>query len=176
MEIKYCYLHFKVFPEFVRAALLITDEKTKPLEFRITSKIEIDQLQKILYGESLKDALFIDKIGKELLDSAQTDYNALLIKEKELFGIRDYVKKLTLLIQKYDEFRGVDKFSLRLQSQNPKFPPILIKYFPKDEEQVKNYFKYLQDSFKHYNLMEPFERIEKAIDFLNQQEENAKTT
>lgn len=173
MEIKYCYLHFKIFPEFIRAALLITDEKTKPLEFRITSKILIDKIQKILYGESLKDALFIDKIGKELIDSVQTNYNVLLIKEKDLFNIRDYVKKPTLLIQKYDEFRGVDRFSFKLQSQNPKFSPILIKYFPKDEEEVKIFFKHLQESFKHYNIMEPFERIEKAIDFLNERDGDA---
>lgn len=168
----YCYLHYKVFPEFVRAALLVTDIKTKPLEFRITSKINLDQLQKILYGETLKNALFVEKIGKELLESAQTHFDTVLVKERDLLNLREFVKRPVFLAEKFDEFRGIDRFSVKLQSQNPKFLPVLLKFSSQDEEQAKKILKSLQETFKYHNILEPFERIERAIEFLNQREED----
>lgn len=85
---KYCYLHYRVFSDFLRAALLITDEKTKPLEFRITSKVKLDQLQRILYGESLRDAVFVEKVGKEPVESSKVEYDVLLLKEKDILRYR----------------------------------------------------------------------------------------
>ncbi|MCX7760670.1 MAG: hypothetical protein N2Z81_05730 [Hydrogenothermaceae bacterium] len=168
----YCYLHFKVFPEFIRAALLVTDERTKTLEFRITSKIILDDLQKIIYGESLKDFLFVEKIGKELIDSAQVDFGTCFVKEKDLLNLRDKIDKPVFLLQKYDEFKARDKFSIKLQSANTKFEPIMIRFLAKDEDDMGKFIKIFQESFKYSNIMEPFERIERAIEFLNLQEEN----
>lgn len=168
----YCYLHYRLFPDFIRAALLITDDRTKPLEFRITSKVRLDQLQRILYGESLKNAVLLEKIAKELLESATVDYQVLLFKDKDMLALRDYINRPSFLLQRYDEFKGIDKFSVKLQSQNPKFDDILLKFSPKDEGNLSKFLKSFQDSFKHYNLMEPFERIERAIDFLNERQED----
>lgn len=168
----YCYLHFKVFPEFIRAALLITDERTKPLEFRITSKIMIDDHQKIIYGESLKESLFVEKIGKDLIDSVQIDFGVCFVKEKDLLSLRDKIDKPLFLLQRYDEFKARDKFSIKLQSTNTKFEPIMIRFLAKDEGDMGRFMKVFQESFKYSNIMEPFERIERAIEFLNLQEDN----
>ncbi|MCX7738020.1 MAG: hypothetical protein N2Z80_01185 [Hydrogenothermaceae bacterium] len=142
------------------------------MEFRITSKVKLDQLQRILYGESLRDAVFVEKVGKELVESSKVEYDVLLLKEKDIFGLRDYVKTPSFLIQKHDELRGIDKFSVKLQSQNPKFDTIILRFSPKDEVNLPKFLKIFQDTFKHYNLMEPFDRIEKAIELLNEREED----
>lgn len=166
----YCYLHYRLFPEFVRAAILVTDIKTKPVEFRITSKVDLDQLQKIVYGETLKNALLVEKIGKELLESVQTGFDAVLVREKELLNLREFSKKPVLLVEKFDEFRGLDRFSFKLQSQNPKFSSVVVKFLPNDEEAAKRIFKGLQETFRQHNILEPFDRIERAIEFMNQRE------
>lgn len=168
----YCYLHYKVFPEFVRAALLITDIRTKPVEFRITAKVYLEELQKIIYGESLKNALFVEKIGVEILGSAQSDFDVIIVKDRELFNLREHFKKPILLFDRYDEFRGVDRYSVKLQSQNPKFNPVLAKFTPQDEEASKKAIRQIQETFRYHNIVEPFERIERAIDFLNQREDD----
>lgn len=168
----YCYLHYRIFPEFVRAALLVTDIKTKPIEFRITSKINLDQLQKIIYGETLKNALLVEKIGKELLETSQSSFDTVIVREKEMLSLREFSKKPVILVDKFDEFRGIDRYSVKLQSQNPKFSPVLVKFSPQDEDLAKKVLKSLQETFKHHNILEPFERIDRAMDFLNQREED----
>lgn len=168
----YCYLHYKTFQDFIRASILITDDRTKPLEFRITSKIKIDDLQKMLYGDTLKEVLFSEKIGKELLESTQIDYEICLVKDKNLFGVRDFTDIPVLLLSKDDEFKAKDRYSVRIQSFNAKFGSLMAKFYPKDESSIQKLAKSLQESYKYNNILEPFDRIEKAMEFINNQEDD----
>jgi hypothetical protein len=59
--LNFCYLNLKNENNYLRAGALVVDEKTKPVEFRITSKVEVNDLQKILYGETFKEGVIIDK-------------------------------------------------------------------------------------------------------------------
>ena len=48
-------------------AILVTDEETKPLEFRVTSPIKPTGFQKTLYGDVLLEHILVELISVPLL-------------------------------------------------------------------------------------------------------------
>src|SRR5262245_33024282 len=47
---------------------LITNAWGRPLEFRLTTPVQPNRVQQILYGATLNDYLFADLIGKTLVE------------------------------------------------------------------------------------------------------------
>jgi len=164
------YLHYKIEEDNYRAGVLVTDEKTKPLEFRITTSLNIDQLQKILYGESLKEILFKERFGIELLNALKESYDLVLIKDKSLLILREKINKPVVFIQKYDEFLPKSRLSYKIINLQEKFEPLYITVSKEDENKLISIAKAFQEIYKYFNLLEPFDRIEKAIEFISLQE------
>jgi hypothetical protein len=55
-KLNFCYLNLKNENNYLRAGALVVDEKTKPVEFRITSRVEVNDLQKF----------FMEKLSKKV--------------------------------------------------------------------------------------------------------------
>jgi hypothetical protein len=164
----YCYIDFIEGENgYLRFGTLIVDKKLKPVEFRITSNLSLDELQKILYGEVLKETLFIEKVGIDLLNSLESDYKYIFCKEKILLNLRNNFPKPVFYLEKFDEFKPRDRYSLKLVSSTGKFESILIKFVALDEKEISQLNKELLEIFKYVDIMEPFRRIEKAIDYIN---------
>jgi hypothetical protein len=54
-----------------RGAALVTDHVTKPLEFRCTSPIKPNPVQRTLYGETLRSYIAIDLVGQPLIGATR---------------------------------------------------------------------------------------------------------
>uniref|UniRef100_UPI0026074990 hypothetical protein n=1 Tax=Sulfurihydrogenibium sp. TaxID=2053621 RepID=UPI0026074990 len=152
---------------YLRFGTLIVDKKLKPIEFRVTSKFCVGELQKIIYGETLKEALFIEKVGIHLLNSMESEYDYIFCKEKILLNLRNNFPKPVFLLEKFDEWKPKEKYSFKLISSSGKFEPVLVKYAAVDEKNISQLNKELVEIFKYSDIMEPFKRIEKAIDYID---------
>ncbi|NPA13074.1 MAG: hypothetical protein GXO45_03705 [Aquificae bacterium] len=149
-----------------KAGILITDEKTRPLEFRITSDMDMDKLQEILYGETLEDVVYKEKFALQLLNSVEEDYGLVLTKHKNLLQLRKEIDKPVVHIQPYEAFMPTNKLNRKIISIYKKLPPLYITISEEDENQAVSIYKFLQDVYSRHDLMEPFNRIEKAIKYL----------
>ena len=64
-----CFLDFTEFDDdTTRGAVLVTDERTRPLEFRVTDAVGIGSLQRLLYGQVLEEHLHVGKSVVHLAD------------------------------------------------------------------------------------------------------------
>jgi hypothetical protein len=161
------YVDFLETSKGYRAGILVTDETTKPLEFRVTTNVKIDELQKILYGESLESILYKERFTVELVNSLQENFDVLLTKEKSILSLREEIGKPILYIQKHDPFKAMDRYSHKVINLADKFQPLTITITPEDSKLLIPISRKLQEIYKNFNIMEPFNRIQKAIDYLS---------
>ncbi len=162
------FIDFIELDNIVRAGILLTDENTKPIEFRTTTNIEIDQLQRILYGDALKEVLYKERFAVDLVKSLKEDFDIVLSKEKNILSIRKEINKPVGYLQKYDPFKAIDKYSHRIVNLADRFEPLLFTISKEDEKSLLVFSKKLQEIYKNFSLLEPFERIKKALKYLSQ--------
>ncbi|NPA54452.1 MAG: hypothetical protein GXO21_07275, partial [Aquificae bacterium] len=153
---KLAYIDFLETEKGYKAGVLVTDEMTKPLEFRITQDVQIDELQKILYGEALENILYKEKFAVELINALHEDFDVLLTREKFLLSLREEIGKPILYIEKHDPFKAIDKNSYKITNIADKFPPLVVTISSQDEKHLVSLAKKLQDIFKSFNILEPF--------------------
>lgn len=163
---KIAYINFYSKEDTYRAGVLVTDRSTRPLEFRITSDLNIDQLQQILYGEALEDILFKEKFSIQLLKSLQEDYDILLTKEKSLLSLRKSIDKPVVHIQKFDHFLPLNRLSHKIVNVHERYEPLYITVNKEDENRLVPISHFLQNMYRNFNIMEPFKRIENAIKYI----------
>ena len=68
--------------ESIRGAVLVTDVNTTPLEFRVTSAIKPDDLQKTLYGEILDEYICIELLALPLLNALKEKPDILVVQNR----------------------------------------------------------------------------------------------
>jgi hypothetical protein len=156
----------------IRGAFLLTDQNTKPLEFRCTNPIRPTQLQTILYGSSLEEHVMVHLIGLPLLNSVKDKLHLVLVNELDFLKVRENVP--TPIVRIFRE--GAVAISSEkdiaprlLVSKSGKFDPITLTphaKFDSDREQAK---ALLADVFNSHDLVEPFGRIATALDQVHTQ-------
>ena len=167
---KVAYVNFYSIGSVYRAGVLITDESTKPLEFCITSNLDVDRLQEILYGEALQEVLYKERFTVQLLNALQEDYDIVLTKEKNLLSIRKEIDKPVVHIQKYDQFMPLNRLSHKVVNIHDRFEPLYISVNREDEKKLVSISNSLQEMYRNFNIMEPFSRIEKALKYIMENE------
>src|ERR1035441_1934337 len=87
------FLGFREFDdgEAYRGAILVTDESSKPLEFRCTAPVRPTQLQRTLYGKSLLPHVLTELIAMPLISSVREKPQLILIAEDAFFDVRQKV-------------------------------------------------------------------------------------
>lgn len=71
-----------------RGAILVTDEWSKPLEFRCTAPVRPTQLQRTLYGKSLLPHVLTELIAAPLISSIREKPQLILIADDAYFDVR----------------------------------------------------------------------------------------
>ena len=160
------YINFYSSANRFRAGALITDSSTRPVEFRVTSDLNIDKLQEILYGEALQDVLYKERFTIQLLKSLQEDYDIVLTKEKNLISIRNEIGKPVIHIQKFDQFMPINRLSHKIINIQDRYEPLYITVSREDEKRLVSIAHFLQEMYRNFNIMEPFKRIENAIKYI----------
>ena len=158
----------------IRGAILITDTETKPLEFRVTGPVRPQKFQEILYGGLLNEHISVELIGLPLLSALQQKPNLIIVRDILFLEINTKQEIPTVLMLKEDESllkRGAS--SKPLNPEDSGRPPVKICTFSQFEPKLEEISHLLQPIFLNRDLMEPFNRLEKACaDFNSRNEGN----
>ena len=148
-----------------RGALLATDDNTTPLEFRCTNAIKPTQLQKTLYGNILDEHILVELIAKPLFDAATQIPRIVIITDPLLLNFREKVSIPVVLLEKESEFKIPEDDQTRgvVTSESGKYEPVVMTVHEKYLDDRVTAGDLLSEVFSKRSLLEPFERIEIAL-------------
>jgi hypothetical protein len=150
-----------VFPEATGylGGYLVTNSWGRPLEFRLSTAVQPNKVQQILYGTTLTEYLCADLIGKTLIDKTGTPIHLLVTDTPNVLPIRSRVDVpaiATIADGKLPEDREVVTLSHPRSSQ----PIALDLRWAVDEELVRAILDRVDAAL---DLAEPFARIREAM-------------
>jgi hypothetical protein len=149
----------------IRGGILVTDTKTKPLEFRVTAPVRPQKLQKILHGELLDEHICVELMALPLLNAIQQRPSLIIVRDSLLLEINSKQEVPTILILKENEplfKKGASTQQLNLPDSG--HPPVKICTSGQFEPKMREIAQQLESMYVNRNLIEPFDRIEKACE------------
>lgn len=142
----------------IRGAILITDIDTKPYEFRITSPVRATNFQKVLYGNTLEDYMYIELISIPLIKELREDVDLLLVSSPPLLRIRP---KISIPVALVSGDSIPDSENSNGDDSNGKLLTITTHDdFPRENSVAHSL---LVPIMQKRDLLEPFERIKIAL-------------
>jgi hypothetical protein len=134
-------------------ALLVTDGRTRPLEFVSAAAVRPSKLQSILYGKSLQEHATIDVIARKLLKSMSFRPELLLVDSEDLLGIAQFVQiPVAVLFEPVGSATG-RKSLTRLQ----------YKVAESSRDEINLVGRILGDLEQTVDLLDPFKRTAEAL-------------
>lgn len=158
--------------EAYRGAILVTDEWSKPLEFRCTAPVKPTQLQRTLYGKSLLPHVLTELIAAPLISSVREKPQLILIADDAYFDVRHKVSVPVIRVARpggvksKQEDQSKSK-SLLLQSASGKFAQVEIEVHWKFSGDLDSYGDRLRDLFGRWDLTEPFQRLVEGLQYVH---------
>ena len=159
----------------LRGGILVTDARGKPVEFRCTSPIRPNAVQRTLYGGTLMSHMAVVLTGKPLIRSVQASPDVVLVQQEEFLWLRTRCEKPVLIARRQGEEMQVSEESDKnqpeevLPSPSGKFAPVVVTChwdYPDDIAQCKEELGWM---FSNFDLVEPFTRVETALATLHEQ-------
>ncbi len=158
--------------EAYRGAILVTDECSKPLEFRCTAPVRPTQLQRTLYGKSLLPHILTELIGGPLITSVREKPQLILIADEAYFDVRRKVSFPVIHVSRATESRAQQQDrakskSLLLQCASGKFAQVEIGAHWEFTSDLDTTGERLRDWFGHWDLTEPFQRLGEGLQYVH---------
>jgi hypothetical protein len=153
----------------VRGAMLVTDENTKPMEFRVTAPIRTSSFQKTLYGELLQEHILCELIMLPLFESLQEKPDIILIRDPLFLKSTLRLAPAILLQQDGEANFGTNIKNVQLNSTVASYPSITIQTSGLFKDKLSEFEQQLQPVFNQRNLIEPFERLALACEDVHNQ-------
>ena len=168
------YMAFRAFDhnEAYRGAILITDESTKPVEFRCTAPVRPTPLQRMLYGDSLLPHILTELVGLPLLASIRERPKLLLIPDMAFFEIRTKTSLPVIHLSRAAVPTDASTIQPRagtqlLESSSGRFPSLLIRTHPHHPADAQAARELLQKLFSAVDVMEPFARVMAGLEYVH---------
>jgi hypothetical protein len=139
---------------------LVTNVWGRPLEFRLSTAVQPNRVQQILYGETLQSYICADLIGKALVDKTGTPVQLLITDTRDALDLR---LRLGLpVVYLAPGSRGERMPHDGVGAATPQGGRELLGHpqFPDDAAAARQVFDRLESSL---DLTEPFGRIREAI-------------
>lgn len=167
-------------------AILVTNERGIPIEFRCTHPVRPSATQKALYGDNLEPFIYFELCGKPLMSSISSRPVACLVESRRTLGLREFVSIPVLHVEALSEMLTPDddtmeptagtsgRRTVRLDSMSDDFDPVVVHAFQGFETDNDAVNASLEQVFKHVDLIEPFERIDLALQVLSARDERFK--
>jgi hypothetical protein len=152
-ELLLLYLTHKYFEQgkAIRGGALVTDDKTRPVEFRCTSPIRPTDYQRVLYGGTLDGYIFVDLIGIPLINKARETVSLVLVEEDEFLDVRPLVDIPVARLARGPKGTTQDQLSLEVHPD-----------FKTEKAFVESSLRDL--AALGIDLADPFERIRLVLD------------
>ena len=160
----------------IRGAALVTDTKGFPLDFTRTDPLRPDQLARILYGESFGKYAKEKLILESLIDAVETDPQVWICSDHDILSpLREKSRIKTVLLEEsphvpLDAAGHIETTAdpgVFLIQANANGAPMRAE-FPSGvrPDEIQQTAAILTEAAETMNILEPFARVEKALNFL----------
>jgi hypothetical protein len=143
---------------------LVTNLWGRPLEFRLSTAVQPNRIQQILYGGTLQSYLCADLIGKTLVEKTASTAQCLFTDCEPALGLRLHIDVPVVCLQlassKSEPPNSRPTTNIEPGNGNGRWPVICHPRFPADAAVVRELLDYLEGGL---DLAEPFLRIREAI-------------
>lgn len=154
----------------IRGAILVTDEQTKPVEFRVTAPIKPTNFQKTLYGDILMEHITVELIAIPLLEAIGKKPDLIIVRDPLFLRANEKQNICIVRLFKEDEVRyGQNGEAEQLNSLGGKFEPVLMETSEDKQGLLQDIRRHLTEVFSTRNLLEPFERMQTACQQVHNQ-------
>jgi hypothetical protein len=141
---------------------LITNPWGRPLEFRLSSAVQPNKVQQILYGPTLGVYLSADLIGKTLVEKASTSASLIITDSRDVLEVRRCLEIPVVWVAPTGnpEASRLAADGLSVRDAGPNRGPVLVHPdYPDDVPACADMFQQIGG----LDLAEPFARIREAI-------------
>lgn len=159
-----------------RGGILVTDEWGKPLEFRCTAPVRPNPVQRTLYGQTLLPHIAVELIGAPLLRTIQEKPEVIIIQDEMFFDVRHHSEMPVIRLRRQGEQVTLSGSSdaekpapVIMGSASGKFQPIIMEAHWQFADDSAACRERLNELFGRWDLIEPFERLTRALKYLDDQ-------
>ncbi len=142
---------------------LVTNSWGRPLEFRLSTAVQPNRVQQILYGATLHEYLCADLIGKTLVDRCATPVQLLLTDAPGALPLRDRLGIPALAIVPPDDPTLSGASERRLARLEDNRSPAALAYDPRHAADLERIRFILERIDPGLDVNEPFSRIREAM-------------
>jgi len=142
---------------------LVVNTWGRPLEFRLSTAVQPNRVQQILYGGALQPYICAELIGKTLLEKSSVTPRLVITDRPAVLDLRFHVEIPVLLLQPADgplASLGSMRAKCVRSAENGHAALFCHDRFPEDAAAARQIIERLDDSLE---LTEPFTRIREAI-------------
>lgn len=140
--------------ESFRGGLLVTDDRTRPFEFRATSPVKPTSFQRILHGGTLTLELY-ERICLPLIASAKEQITAIFTRDQSILALRPQMAfPVVYLFYKEQTQQEIANNTTRVATFN------VHRDFKAETDTALHL---LRLTSQHGDVFEPFERVKIAL-------------
>lgn len=172
----------EIAPDTFMGAILVTRPTSVPVEFRVTLPVRPTSIQKSLYGDSMVPYIGTELCGTQLLEAITHDLELVLVSPHYMLGVRPNSAAPVIFVMndqaeipsngaasdQADSNGTPTAKSWRINSS--KNTPIFLTTAPGFAEDYDTTQATVAELAVRFDLLEPFERINRAIDVLAEQD------
>lgn len=136
---------------------LVTNAWGRPLEFRLTSSVQPNRVQEILYGATLHEYVLTDLIGRTLVEKTATQPALVVVDTAALLPLRSRIEIPVVAVAADGR---IPSDSLSLQHPRSNRPVLYPVKFADDGPRIRQLLDALDAAVE---LGEPFTRVREAI-------------
>ncbi len=156
--------------EGIMGAILVADQDTKPLEFRVTAPIKPTNFQKTLYGNVLMEHILVELVSVPLLNAIEQEIDLILVKDPFFLGANSKQGvRVVRVFNKDDNPSKTKSATEELNSPLGENIKIFLETSKKFENELPDIKDRLNSIAESRNLLEPFERLKTACEQVHQQ-------
>ena len=144
---------------------LVTNIWGRPIEFRLTTSVQPNRVQKILYADTLQSYICSELIGKTLVEKTNIAVQLLVTDTPSVLDLRLHLETPIAYVARAARVNP----NQSEEANQPEFvcPTIPVQnnihchgHFPQDAEAIQDILKRLTGNV---DLLEPFERVREAM-------------
>ena len=154
--------------DLFRGGILLTDLRGKPQDFRCTSAIKPNSIQRVLYGGTLIEHIALDLCGLPLLKALPKTPAVLFADRPELLVLRPTTEIPTLWLRRQSEIQSPGRSAVggeteMVASDGGVFDTVLASCHADYGEDLSETVEYLRQIGQVLDPLEPFARILAAM-------------
>lgn len=157
------------------AALMVTDDRGYPLEFRASTPIKPTLVQKTLYGGQLEHYIGVELCGKSLVRQSSRKPRIILVPKRWLLDLANHVESSMVAIWPAGEALHVEENDVAITRGSLKaaglpYQSLTYEGRFKYKDSEREIVGYLQHCASSFDLVEAFERIRSALQLLGKED------